>query len=137
MIGLPLLVFPDAFTRASPALIRSWIIARSNSANTPIIWKSALPPGVETELDVIEGMQFDRGYLSPYFITNADDMVAELEGLHPPPREEARWPSGHAALLEAVVQTGRPLLIVGKTSNVKHGSFWIAAGAAPPSDRAA
>jgi len=47
---LLLLVFADALTRAIPALTRSWIIARSNSANTPIIWKSALPPGVDTLL---------------------------------------------------------------------------------------
>ena len=66
-----------------------------------------------TELDVVEGMQFDRGYLSPYFITNADKMVAELEDpyilIH-----EKKLSSLQAMLpvLEAVVQTGKPLLIV-------------------------
>src|SRR4030095_12080216 len=68
---------------------------------------------LETELDVVEGMQFDRGYLSPYFITNADKMVAELEDpyilIH-----EKKLSSLTAMLqtLEAVVQTGKPLLIV-------------------------
>ncbi len=69
--------------------------------------------GLETELDVVEGMQFDRGYLSPYFITNPDKMVAELDdpyilvydkklsGLQP-----------LLPLLEAVVQSSRPLLII-------------------------
>src|SRR5215207_491524 len=67
----------------------------------------------ETELDVVEGMQFDRGYLSPYFITNAEKMVAELDDpyilIH-----EKKLSSLQAMLpiLEAVVQTGRPLLIV-------------------------
>src|SRR5580693_63778 len=68
---------------------------------------------METELDVVEGMQFDRGYLSPYFVTNAEKMVAELDSpyilLH-----ESKL-SGLQALLpvlEAVVQSGRPLLIV-------------------------
>ena len=66
-----------------------------------------------TELDVVEGMQFDRGYLSPYFITNADKMIAELEDpyilLH-----EKKLSSLQAMLplLEAVVKSGRPLLIV-------------------------
>ncbi|MFL5187673.1 MAG: chaperonin GroEL [Microvirga sp.] len=66
-----------------------------------------------TELDVVEGMQFDRGYLSPYFITNAEKMVAELEDpyllIH-----EKKLSSLQAMLpiLEAVVQTGKPLLIV-------------------------
>jgi len=67
----------------------------------------------ETELDVVEGMQFDRGYLSPYFITNADKMEAQLEEplilLF-----EKKLSSLQAMLpiLEAVVQSGRPLVIV-------------------------
>ncbi len=67
----------------------------------------------ETELDVVEGMQFDRGYLSPYFITNAEKMVAELDEpyilIH-----EKKLSSLQAMLpvLEAVVQTGKPLLII-------------------------
>jgi len=69
--------------------------------------------GLETELDVVEGMQFDRGYLSPYFITNADKMVAELEDpyilIH-----EKKLSNLQAMLpiLEAVVQSSRPLLII-------------------------
>ncbi|POR39975.1 chaperonin GroEL [Methylobacterium sp. V23] len=67
----------------------------------------------ETELDVVEGMQFDRGYLSPYFITNAEKMLADLEDpyilIH-----EKKLGSLQALLpiLEAVVQTGKPLLII-------------------------
>ncbi len=67
----------------------------------------------ETELDVVEGMQFDRGYLSPYFITNAEKMIAELEDpyilIH-----EKKLSSLQPMLpiLEAVVQAGKPLLIV-------------------------
>ena len=66
-----------------------------------------------TELDVVEGMQFDRGYLSPYFITNADTMLAELEDpyilIH-----EKKLSSLQPVLpvLEAVVQSGKPLLII-------------------------
>src|ERR1700748_2905600 len=67
----------------------------------------------ETELDVVEGMQFDRGYLSPYFITNADKMEAVLEE----PQIllfEKKLSTLHPLLpvLEAVVQNGRPLLII-------------------------
>src|ERR1700723_3879264 len=67
----------------------------------------------ETELDVVEGMQFDRGYLSPYFVTNAEKMIAELEDpyilIH-----EKKLSSLQALLplLEAVVQAGKPLLII-------------------------
>ncbi|GES42551.1 chaperonin GroEL [Rhizobium sp. ERR 922] len=67
----------------------------------------------ETELEVVEGMQFDRGYLSPYFVTNPEKMVADLEDafilLH-----EKKLSNLQAMLpvLEAVVQTGKPLLII-------------------------
>jgi len=67
----------------------------------------------ETELDVVEGMQFDRGYLSPYFVTNAEKMIAELDDpyilLH-----EKKLSSLQPMLpiLESVVQSGRPLLII-------------------------
>jgi chaperonin GroEL len=67
----------------------------------------------ETELDVVEGMQFDRGYISPYFITNADKMVADLENpfilLH---ESKLSGLQPMLPLLETVVQSGRPLLII-------------------------
>jgi chaperonin GroEL len=68
---------------------------------------------LETELDVVEGMQFDRGYLSPYFITNAEKMVAELEDPFILIFEK-KLSSLQAVLpiLEAVVQAGKPLLII-------------------------
>ena len=68
---------------------------------------------LETELDVVEGMQFDRGYISPYFITNAEKMRAELEDPYILIYEKKL--SGLQELLpllEAVLQTGKPLLIV-------------------------
>ena len=68
---------------------------------------------LESELEVVEGMQFDRGYISPYFITNAEKMVAELEDPHILIYEKKL--SGLQPLLpllEQVVQSGRPLLIV-------------------------
>jgi len=68
---------------------------------------------LETELDVVEGMQFDRGYISPYFITNADKMRVEMEDPYILINEKKL--SGLTELLpllEAVVQTGKPLLII-------------------------
>ena len=68
---------------------------------------------VETELEVVEGMQFDRGYISPYFITNAEKMVAELEDPYILLYEK-KLSNLQAMLpvLEAVVQSARPLLII-------------------------
>ena len=68
---------------------------------------------LETELDVVEGMQFDRGYLSPYFITNHEKMLAELEDAYILIHEK-KLSSLQPMLpvLEAVVQTGKPLVIV-------------------------
>jgi len=68
---------------------------------------------LETELDIVEGMQFDRGYLSPYFITNAEKMLCELDSPYILLHEKKL--SGLQAMLpvlEAIVQTGKPLLII-------------------------
>src|SRR6202041_2745915 len=68
---------------------------------------------LETEVDIVEGMKFDRGYLSPYFVTNAEKMTAELEYVYVLLHEKKL--SGLQAMLpvlEAVVQSGKPLLIV-------------------------
>src|SRR5579872_2346990 len=68
---------------------------------------------LETEVEIVEGMQFDRGYLSPYFITNAEKMVAELEDAYVLLHEKKL--SGLQAMLpvlESIVQSGKPLVIV-------------------------
>src|SRR4249919_1025886 len=68
---------------------------------------------LETELDVVEGMQFDRGYISPYFVTNADKMRVEMEDPYILINEKKLSALNELLpLLEAVVQTGKPLLIV-------------------------
>src|ERR1700752_2178635 len=68
---------------------------------------------LETELDVVEGMQFDRGYISPYFITNADKMRVEMDDPYILINEKKLSSLNELLpLLEAVVQTGKPLLIV-------------------------
>jgi chaperonin GroEL len=69
--------------------------------------------GIQTELDVVEGMQFDRGYMSPYFITNAEKMIVELDQpyilIH---EKKLSSLQSLLPLLESVVKSGRPLLIV-------------------------
>ncbi len=69
--------------------------------------------GINTELDVVEGMQFDRGYVSPYFITNAEKMTAELDQpyilIH---EKKLSGLQPMLPLLESIVQSGRPLLII-------------------------
>ena len=69
--------------------------------------------GIDNELDVVEGMQFDRGYLSPYFVTNQDNMTTELESplvlLHDKKISNIRE---MLPLLESVAKAGKPLLII-------------------------
>ena len=98
--------------------------------------------GLEFELDVVEGMQFDRGYLSPYFVTGTGKMTVELDDPHILIHEK-KLSNLHAILpiLEAVVQSGRPLLIIAEeiegealttlVVNKLRGSLKVAAVKAP------
>src|ERR1700691_6163733 len=68
---------------------------------------------LDTEVEIVEGMQFDRGYLSPYFITNAEKMIAELEDVYVLLHEKKLSQlQAMLPVLEAVVQAGKPLLII-------------------------
>lgn len=98
--------------------------------------------GTETTVDVVEGMQFDRGYLSPYFVTNTEKMNAELENPYILIYEKKiSTMKDILPLLEATVQTGRPLLIIAEdvdgealatlVVNKLRGSLKIAAVKAP------
>jgi chaperonin GroEL len=98
--------------------------------------------GLETELEVVEGMQFDRGYMSPYFVTNVDRLVCELDDplilIHEKKLSDVQ---GLIPLLEAVVQTGQPFLIIAEdldsdvlatlVVNKLRGGLKIAAAKAP------
>ncbi|OCK56555.1 chaperonin GroEL [Bradyrhizobium sp. LMTR 3] len=97
---------------------------------------------IETELDVVEGMQFDRGYLSPYFITNADKMRVEMENPYVLAYEKKLSDLRELLpLLEALAQTGKPLLIIAEeiegealatlVVNKLRGSLNVAAVKAP------
>src|SRR3984893_851536 len=97
---------------------------------------------LETELDVVEGMQFDRGYISPYFVTNAEKMIAELEDpyilLH---EKKLSGLQAMLPLLESVVQSGKPVLIIAEdvegealatlVVNKRRGGLKVAAVKAP------
>ncbi len=98
--------------------------------------------GLETELEVVEGMQFDRGYLSPYFITNPDKMLTELDNpyilIH---EKKLSGLQSFLPVLETVVQAGRPLMVIAEdvegealatlVVNRLRGSLKVAAVKAP------
>src|SRR5213592_482159 len=94
---------------------------------------------LETELDVVEGMQFDRGYISPYFVTNADKMRVEMEDPYVLINEKKLSGLNELLpLLEAVVQTGKPLLVIAEgvalatlVVNKLRGGLKVAAVKAP------
>src|SRR6188768_146662 len=81
---------------------------------------------LETEVDIVEGMQFDRGYISPYFITNAEKMLAELEDayilLH---EKKLSGLQSMLPVLEAVVQSGKPLVIIAEDVEGEAIATWV------------
>src|SRR6478752_2876248 len=94
------------------AIVREGAKAVAAGMN-PMDLKRGVDLAVETELEVVEGMQFDRGYISPYFVTNADKMRVEMEDPYILICEQKL--SGLQELLpllESVVQTGKPLVII-------------------------
>ena len=98
--------------------------------------------GIETELDVVEGMNFDKGYVSPYFVTNAERMTVELDDAYIlVNQDKLTTMQGLLPVLERVGQTGRPLVIVAEdvegealatlVVNRLRGGLKVAAGKAP------
>jgi chaperonin GroEL len=90
--------------RSSPMPCRRWATtARSRSKKRS---------GIETTLDVVEGMQFDKGYLSPYFVTDRADGSGARRRVHPDSREEDQQPADLLPLLEQIAKSGKPLLVI-------------------------
>jgi chaperonin GroEL (HSP60 family) len=80
---------------------------------------------LETELEVVEGMQFDRGYISPYFVTNAEKMRVEMEDPYLLIYEKKLSALNELLpLLEAVVQAGKPLLIIAEMWRARRSPRW-------------
>jgi chaperonin GroEL len=80
---------------------------------------------LETTLDVVEGMQFDRGYLSPYFVTDSERMEASPQGpVHPHLRAKISQHEGPAPDLEQIAKAGRPLLIIAEDIDGEALATW-------------
>src|SRR5437764_83264 len=88
-------------------------VVLDKSYGAPRVTKDGVTVAKEIELDVVEGMQFDRGYISPYFITNADKMLVELESPYILIYEKKLSTlQPMLPMLESVVQAAKPLLII-------------------------